>query len=92
MSDGVAPKTKNEHEIRIVISDSEKDLGVFVSIQGAMRLIDMLAISYMMLNASVDAGAARLGGALEAVKGAVEAVRRTLNDEYPGTSIEEAKN
>jgi hypothetical protein len=85
-------KLKNHHQVKIDIADAENELGVHISIVGEMRLLDLLAVSYMMLSAAVGAGEARLGGALEAVRGAVESVQRTLNDEYPGTTIEKVLN
>lgn len=81
-----------EKEIRIRIRDSEDEMGVYFAIDGEMRIVDMLGISRMCLAACVEAGEARLAGAMQAVQGALEAVQRTISDEYPGATMVSVKN
>lgn len=82
-----------ENVITVKLRDAEaEDLGIYISIHGQMRVIDMLAVSYVLLNACVEAGEDHLGGAATAVHGAAQAVLRTLKQEYPGTTVSEVKN
>lgn len=75
----------------VTVRFQDGDGGVYISIHGEMRLVEMLATAYLLLQKSIDKGAERLGESVWMLRDLLVSVKRAADDEAPN-AIVEAKN
>lgn len=78
----------SERVVNIHIQDA--DDGAYISIRGEMRLVEMLAVSLMLLKKSVEKGT-ELGGSVSILQDLLDTVKRRVDQDFPGT-ITDVKN
>lgn len=72
----------------ITIEIHEADDGAYISILGTMRVVEMMAVSYLLLKRAQQESIERLKGAVDALKEILDSVKRIQDEEYPGRIVD----